>query len=108
MDGVEAVQDGEELLPGTTHRDQGRDEDQTKCQLTQVTVLLDKHKGPRSRNASNRTPSALAGLIFALAALLLVLAGSTTLDALSWLPGLPGLPAMHVVEMEVSVLERLE
>jgi hypothetical protein len=76
IEGIVDVEGGEGLLPGRKYSYQGRGKGQTKIRLTKETILLGKLKGPRSRYASNRTPSTLTGLFFAL----LILTGTTTLD----------------------------
>jgi hypothetical protein len=102
IEGVVDVEGGEGLLSGRKYSYQGRGRDQTKVRLTKETILLGKLKGPRSRQ---RNPSTLMRPFFAVPTLLLLLAGTTTLD--TWLR-LPGLPAVNVMKMEVPVLLRIE
>ncbi len=51
IEDVVDVEDGEGLLPGRKYGYQDRGRGQIKTRLTEETILLDKHKGPRSSYA---------------------------------------------------------
>ena len=104
IEDVVDVEDGEGLFPGRKYCYQDRGRGQIKTRLTEETILPDKHKGPRSSYASNRTPSTHRRLFFVLL-LLLLLTGTTTLDSRL---RFPRLLAVNVMKMEVSVLGLLK
>lgn len=80
IEGDVDVKDGGGLLPGWKRSYQGRGSGQMKYRLTtKETILLDRHKGPRSSYASSGALSTLKRLFLALP-LPLLLTGTMTLD----------------------------